>query len=583
MKALPMTSRQAQGLWLWAGGLWLGLLMIIPLAGWLRVMMVLAVLLLVGRAWRRARHEARLRRGCLVLAENACLPPPGYRLPVVLVWGDSANELFALPPTPQIALRTTGQGCFVRVPSLEQLPTLVAGLLAERGQWGEQLSVLLIINPAEHTDSAALAGQLRAFCHQVAQVRKRGIGLPLMLASYLQSAHGAGPWFSWEAGQAQPWVRESTACVSLADWQRQVADPGTRAARLQVSVQLNSAAAWLAESVLPHLAKRDGHTTVEPALACAVTLVPALAGRLSGNLWQQWLRDKLALLDSPLAQRQVDRPLIFPDPLLSVVPIRPSRSPLRGAPLIALWLFVAAAVVALASSAWQNILLARQVSDDLRRYHVIAFSERSEHPSFTQREDALATLRQSAVRLDHYYRRGAPLALGLGLYHGERLRTPLLATIAGHRQPAASTPAHVSRPVRLDSLSLFSSGSARLKPDSTKVLINALVGIQAQAGWLIVIAGHTDATGNTEHNLKLSRARAAAVHDWMQRMGDIPDSCFAVQGFGASQPIASNATEAGRSANRRVEIRLIPAAGACVFPTAGSDRQPPAATAAIEY
>lgn len=91
MKALPMTSRQAQGLWLWAGGLWLGLLMIIPLAGWLRVMMVLAVLLLVGRAWRRARHEARLRRGCLVLAENACLPPPGYRLPVVLVCSSTST------------------------------------------------------------------------------------------------------------------------------------------------------------------------------------------------------------------------------------------------------------------------------------------------------------------------------------------------------------------------------------------------------------------------------------------------------------------------------------------------------------
>ena len=583
MKALPMTSRQAQGLWLWAGALALGLLAIIPLAGWLRAVMALAVLVLVGRAWLRARREAR-QRGCsLALADNAGLPPPGYRLPVVLVWGDSANQLFALPPTPQIALRTTGQGCFVRVPSLEHLPSLVAELLAERAQWGEQLSVLLIINPAEHTDSAALAGQLRAFCHQVGQVRKRGIGLPLMLASYLQSAHAAGPWFSWEAGQVQPWVRESSACVSLGDWQRQVADPGTRAARLQASVQLNSAAAWLAELVLPHLAKRDGHTAVGPALACAVTLVPAVAGTLPGNLWQQWLRDKLALLDSPSAQPQVDRPLTFPDPLLSVLPIRPSRLPLRGAPLIALWLFVAAAVVALASSAWQNVLLARQVSDDLRRYHVIAHSERPGHPSFTQREGALAALRQSAVRLDLYYRHGAPLALGLGLYHGERLRTPLLATIAGHRYPTASTPADVRRQVRLDSLSLFSSGSARLKPDSTKVLINALVDIQAQAGWLIVIAGHTDATGNAEHNLQLSRARAAAVHDWMQRMGDIPESCFAVQGFGASQPIASNDTEAGRTANRRVEIRLVPEAGACVFPTAGSDRQPPAATAAIEY
>ncbi|VVN65848.1 OmpA family protein [Pseudomonas fluorescens] len=118
-------------------------------------------------------------------------------------------------------------------------------------------------------------------------------------------------------------------------------------------------------------------------------------------------------------------------------------------------------------------------------------------------------------------------------------------------------------PVRLDSLSLFDAGSAELKPGSTKVLVNALVDIKAQPGWLIVIAGHTDATGNADHNLQLSRARALAVRDWMQRMSDIPDSCFAVQGIAASQPIASNDTESGRAANRRVDIRLVPQVGAC--------------------
>ena len=50
-------------------------------------------------------------------------------------------------------------------------------------------------------------------------------------------------------------------------------------------------------------------------------------------------------------------------------------------------------------------------------------------------------------------------------------------------------------PVQLDSLSLFDAGSAELKPGSTDVLIKTLVDIKAQPGWLIVIAGHTDATG----------------------------------------------------------------------------------------
>jgi type VI secretion system protein VasL len=129
------------------------------------------------------------------------------------------------------------------------------------------------------------------------------------------------------------------------------------------------------------------------------------------------------------------------------------------------------------------------------------------------------------------------------------------------------TPPVVPEPVRLDSLSLFAPGSAELKSGSTKVLISALVDIKAQPDWLIVIAGHSDAKGNAEQNLQLSHARASAVRGWMQRMGDIPDSCFAVQGFADSQPIASNDSEAGRAANRRVDIHLVPQAGACGKPS----------------
>lgn len=128
---------------------------------------------------------------------------------------------------------------------------------------------------------------------------------------------------------------------------------------------------------------------------------------------------------------------------------------------------------------------------------------------------------------------------------------------------AEPAPAAVAEPLRLDSRLLFASGSARFKPDATKVLINALANVKARPGWRIVIAGHTDATGDAQRNLQLSRERAALVRDWMQHMGDLPEDCFSVQGYGASQPIESNDTEAGRSANRRVDIRLLPAPGAC--------------------
>jgi len=142
---------------------------------------------------------------------------------------------------------------------------------------------------------------------------------------------------------------------------------------------------------------------------------------------------------------------------------------------------------------------------------------------------------------------------------------PLSPGVAG---PVArsDTPAAAAGPVRLDGQLLFPPGKAELKPESTKILINSLINIKAQPGWLIVITGHSDSTGDPQRNLELSRNRAAAVRDWMQRMGDIPSDCFVVRGAGASEPVSDEETEEGRNANRRVEITLMPEGGACEKP-----------------
>ncbi len=580
-----MTLKLTRGLWTWAAVLALELLVIIPLSGWQRTCGALAIALALYLAWRWAGRRAAWRRKSLSLADEVSLPPAAYRQPVILVCGDGLQGLFEATGTDKVDLRITLQGCYLRVASSEQLPQMVDSVLSHRPHWSGQLCVLYIINPGEHAELAVLAGQLRMFRHQLALARRHGVVLPLLQATYLQGSHGAGPWFSWEAGAEQPDVRDAGARSSLGEWQRQATDLLNAADRLRASVQLDSLAEWLAENVQAHLVARDARDPACTAVACAVTLVPALSGTVAGNLWQQWVCDKTALGETARPDQSAVAPLPFPDPLLPLLRVKVHVTPWRRAGLIALWLFAAAMATALLSSAWQNNLLARQISDDLRRYLAIPLPEHPGQPEFAMREAAMTVLRADAARLDGYYHHGAPLQLGFGLYQGERLRAELQAAIAAYRLPpeAPLAVAGTPGPVRLDSLSLFAVGSAKLKPESTKLLINALVDIKAQPGWLIVIAGHTDATGNSEQNLQLSRARAGAVRDWMQRMGDIPDSCFAVQGFGASQPIASNDTEIGRAANRRVDIRLVPEVGACALPTTAPEGKHQSHSAAVNY
>ena len=569
-----MTLNLYRILYLWAGALALALLVILPLGIGMRTFGVLIAMGCVAWAWTQLGRRVTEQRGLITLANNAVLPAATFRSPVVLVCGDGLDGLFGPVPAEQLALRVTEQGCYVRVDNLEQLPVVADSLLALRPGWGGLLGVMLTINPGAHSDRAVLAGAIRAFSHQVSLVRKRGIALPLLLVSYLQTLQGEEPWFSWSNGQADACVHGGGSCSSLIEWQQHTADSSAQAKRMCATVQLNSVAMWLQDAVLSQLATLSAPVV---AMVCAVKFAPAVPHSISGNLWQQWLCSRVALADNRSVT--TDARLPFPDPLLHLLALGPLQRPAQRAAISALWLFAVAGVIALASSAWQNTLLVRQVSDDLRRYAAIPQPTQREQRAFLQREDAVSALRQHARRLDAYYRHGVPWAVGLGLYRGERLRAQLLAVLGAHVEPAPTRPAaRVASPVRLDSLSLFATGSAQLKPDSAKVLISALVEIKAQPGWLIVISGHTDATGDAQHNLRLSSARAAAVHAWMRQMGSIPDSCFAVQGFGASQPIASNDTEAGRAANRRVDIRLVPEEGACARSDVGPDRQPPVAS-----
>ena len=70
----------------------------------------------------------------------------------------------------------------------------------------------------------------------------------------------------------------------------------------------------------------------------------------------------------------------------------------------------------------------------------------------------------------------------------------------------------------------------------------------------VVIYGHTDSTGNDMINNPLSVNRANAVSDFLLSKGVPANQIKSVEGFGSKQPVADNATAAGRAENRRVEI-----------------------------
>jgi len=77
-------------------------------------------------------------------------------------------------------------------------------------------------------------------------------------------------------------------------------------------------------------------------------------------------------------------------------------------------------------------------------------------------------------------------------------------------------------------------------------------------GWLVVVVGFADRTGNTAKNRALSERRAKAVIQYLVTVHNL-DLRRLVQpfGYGDSKPVADNKTAAGRAKNRRVEIRIL--------------------------
>ncbi len=102
----------------------------------------------------------------------------------------------------------------------------------------------------------------------------------------------------------------------------------------------------------------------------------------------------------------------------------------------------------------------------------------------------------------------------------------------------------------------FITGSARVDAASTPALFRAVAALEGQPSMRVELRGHTDAIGSEVANQQLSEQRAATIARFLEGEG-IEEWRISVTGFGASRPIADNATEQGRELNRRVEMRVI--------------------------
>lgn len=109
--------------------------------------------------------------------------------------------------------------------------------------------------------------------------------------------------------------------------------------------------------------------------------------------------------------------------------------------------------------------------------------------------------------------------------------------------------------ITFDSGILFDVNRANLKDDSRAELTKLATILNKYDDTNILLAGHTDATGSDQYNLELSRRRAQSVSDYLS-VQNVNSERFTVQGYGESDPIASNETADGRAQNRRVEVAI---------------------------
>ena len=154
------------------------------------------------------------------------------------------------------------------------------------------------------------------------------------------------------------------------------------------------------------------------------------------------------------------------------------------------------------------------------------------------------------------------LGAGIGAVAGAGIGAYMDAQERKLREETAGTGVDVIRDgddllLRMPSGITFAYDRADVQPQFQPTL-NDVASVLAQyPKTYIDVFGHTDSDGADAYNQTLSERRAQAVSSYLVSRG-VQSARMGTRGFGETQPIASNATEEGKAANRRVEIKISP-------------------------
>jgi outer membrane protein OmpA-like peptidoglycan-associated protein len=509
---------------------------------------VLGMLLIVGRSLRLRRAFVQHAAALSALVKATSYLPLRLRasMPLVLVIGDHLDQIFDRSGSVGALVHVGDGAIWLRSERLNDLPQLA---VAAR-QWRDGRApdgIVLVLSPVAYAEVEALAQALR-LARQAASDTSRLLGkrLPGYLAVYQrvtdESMHSSS-WFGISSAWPMRDLSRFDAVSQFVDVDMEHSD-GNRLKAWRAAA-LSGLIDWTRDVVLPLLQERRQPAAPWPLYGVAWIDAGAAVRGDRSSVWSSALQVRTRVGAPPCEATGAPWPL--PQPLIEAMPQQAWMSPRLRALLHSLCLLAGATGIAFWCATYNNKILLAQTSEHLSRFASIPATYDE------ARRDALNALVSERDRLDRYQRVGVPMRLDFGLYHGAAVIPALNNAIASY-QPPPPPPAIFA----LDSMSLFDTGQATLKPGSTRMLVNALEAIKAHPKERILVAGHTDNMGGTGTNLQLSVARAMAVRGWLMEASNVPASRFAIQGYGDARPIADNDSADGRARNRRVEITLIP-------------------------